>query len=841
MRSPIPDQQPGATGPTPTPTEEGDESGGKAIERLTLFSAQRGFTVAAPIVEQVQPPPPEHETSIGMSRTEIETDDAGSFAATDVAEMYVEAMEQLEEAKTELAPAFAPPAWRLIGPTLIPNGQTYGSGRADVSGRVSAVAIDPSNSNHILCGSAGGGIWETRNAGGNWSPRTDHQPTLTTGAIAFDPGSPNVVYAGTGEGDFYAGLGAGLLRSTNGGSSWSMQATAPFVGSGFHDLLIDPHDGSHILAATTSGLYVSTDSGANWSRERFARTWSLSMDPRRDDDAEILAACADGLYRSTDGGDNWTQVSLPSDPGSWTRLAVDHVHSDPDVAYLFGASGSTAYLYRRASSGNWQRISTPADLAVGQAWYDWFLAAAPDRTNQVYLGAINMHRGDLSGVSWNWTNLSAKTSGDSIHPDQHAIAILPTQPDVVVVGNDGGLYRSTNRGINWTSLNRGLAITEFEYIAQDPGSVRWLMGGTQDNGTNRYHGSLVWDHIADGDGGDCYVNTINPDIIFHSFFRMGLERSTDRGATWRWIPTANRDPSVYRQLFYPPMDGRGNTVAQAGESIFISRDNANTWNEVAIPNRRVASAIYVPTPDVVYVGTTDGRIYRSSWSSSSWGAPVEVNSPRTLAWVSDLHVDPSNTSRIWATYSSIGGGRVFSTTDGGSNWTDRSAGLPNLPINAVEVDPSNANRVWIAADVGVYQSFNGGATWNAFSNGLPNMLVVDLVYHRHARRLRAGTRNRSVWEIDVNGRLSQPVCGRQWTGSLGPNQSRRWFTFNWPATWHVIWNIMPTTVRRGAPQVRWNVQVERANAEYVTYWITVTNMTNRNLTFDGRYCILSWA
>jgi hypothetical protein len=88
--------------------------------------------------------------------------------------------------------------------------------------------------------------------------------------------------------------------------------------------------------------------------------------------------------------------------------------------------------------------------------------------------------------------------------------------------------------------------------------------------------------------------------------------------------------------------------------------------------------------------------------------------------------------------------------------------------------------------------------------------------------------------------LEQPICGRQWTGTVAANSTQRWFTFNWPATWHVIWTIMPTTIQQGAPQVRWSVQVERADAEYVTYWISVVNMTPEAVTIEGRYCILSF-
>jgi hypothetical protein len=208
--------------------------------------------------------------------------------------------------------------------------------------------------------------------------------------------------------------------------------------------------------------------------------------------------------------------------------------------------------------------------------------------------------------------------------------------------------------------------------------------------------------------------------------------------------------------------------------------------------------------------------------------------------VSDIQVDPTTAARIWVTYSTVGGGRVYRSDDTGATWVDRTtATLPNLPITAIAVDPWNANRAWVSASLGVYQTLDGGASWSSFSASLPNCYVGDLVFHPYARVLRAGTRNRGVWEIPVDGWMTSPVSGVQWTGHLDPNQSMKWFTFNWPATWHIVWTVMPTTVHNGAPSVTWDVQVERASPEFVTYWITVQNLLGVPIDFEGRYCILS--
>jgi len=95
--------------------------------------------------------------------------------------------------------------------------------------------------------------------------------------------------------------------------------------------------------------------------------------------------------------------------------------------------------------------------------------------------------------------------------------------------------------------------------------------------------------------------------------------------------------------------------------------------------------------------------------------------------------------------------------------------------------------------------------------------IAGKIRNPHARVLRAGTRNRGVWEIPVDGWMVNPICGVQWTGSLNPNETKKWFTFNWPATWHMVWTVMPTTIKAGVPEIIGSVQVERASAEFVTY------------------------
>jgi photosystem II stability/assembly factor-like uncharacterized protein len=368
----------------------------------------------------------------------------------------------------------------------------------------------------------------------------------------------------------------------------------------------------------------------------------------------------------------------------------------------------------------------------------------------VFIGAIDTFRGTLGGATWQWKNVSTQ-GANSIHPDQHCLTFAPNNANVVYAGNDGGLYRSADNGATWKALNKGLGICEIEYLGSDPNTWQWLIAGTQDNGTISYTGSTVWNHAADGDGGDCGVNQLNPNVVYHSFYDASLERSANKGASWTDLdpPPFSAFVNPPTSLFYPPVEVSGLTVAIGAKSLVVTRSGAGPWTTIplGLPSGDLPSAMREIDANTLLVGTTKGRILKMTWNGTSW-AKTQLASPAPR-YVSCIAVDPSNPQRFWVTISQVGGGRVYRSDDAGGSWVNLTAGLPNIAMNAVVVDPANFKRVWIAADVGVYQTLDLGATWAPFSNGLPNAMAVDLLFHKQDRMLICATRNRGAWVMPV--------------------------------------------------------------------------------------------
>ena len=293
----------------------------------------------------------------------------------------------------------------------------------------------------------------------------------------------------------------------------------------------------------------------------------------------------------------------------------------------------------------------------------------------MFWGAIDLFRGRLGATGMTWQNVSSRKTGDSIHPDQHLWPSTNT-PGVVYSCNDGGVYRSADRGEHWASLNPGVGITEFEFLAQLEGSRSWLMGGTQDNGSLALAGPRHWDQIALGDGGDCAaVDRGNSSICYHSYYDMPIERAAALGTqAFDWTEVTPPIPKGYAALFYPPLEASGSMLVKAGSTVWVSADNGDNWDEIALPTSTdadpdLATALAIVGDHTVIVGMGSGQLWRVARGSGSWSAAsVTALAKLPTQYVSDLAVIGSTAKTIWATCSRMGGPHVFRSQDSGKTF-----------------------------------------------------------------------------------------------------------------------------------------------------------------------------
>jgi hypothetical protein len=585
------------------------------------------------------------------------------------------------------------PAWRPLGPFAIPHGRTAGFGpgsRPRVAGRVAAVAVDPADPLHLLAG--GGGVWESRNGGRTWRPRTDDQPTTAIGALAFAPGDPAVAYAGTGQGEALAALGVGLLRSDDGGASWRPLVADELLGAGCFDLLVDPADPDRLLAATTAGLLGSTDGGTGWERRLAGRCWAVSGGAG----GELLAGGELGLHRSEDGGATWRRLPLASAPERFDRVAIGH-GANGRVAYVFAAGDGVGHLWRREGpDGPFEPVKPPPDLHSRHAWHSWACAADPGDPEVVWLGAAGLHRGARGPDGrWSWVDLTARPSGDSLPLGQHAVVFEPGDPRSLYVANEGGLYRSPDGGGSWRSLGTDLAVAEVRHLV-DHGP--WLLAGTAALGTLRYEGGEVW----------CPVGAADPAVV-----------------------------------------AGGELVEPGTGGLVVSADGGASWMAVPLPGVRGAvTALAADGPDRLLAGTAEGELPRLERAAGGW-VVTGVARPRGGA-VAGVAADPGRPEVAWAAWAGPGGGRVWRSEDGGASWTDRGRGLPEVPVAAVAPDPERPGTVLAATDAGVWWSGDDGERWRPLGRGLPHAPVLALAVRPGERLVRAGLLGRGVWELPLD-------------------------------------------------------------------------------------------
>jgi photosystem II stability/assembly factor-like uncharacterized protein len=654
--------------------------------------------------------------------------------------------------------------WTSIGPAAIPiSGGSIG--------RLTAIAVHPTDPATIYIGGAQGGVWKTTDGGAGWVPLTDGECSLAMGWLAIDPVNPDIVYAGTGEqhfsGDSY--YGCGLLRSTNGGVSWTQHGASVFRtstgGARISRVVLDPStagtvSSTRLYVASDFGLHVSADGGGSFTQVLSGIVTDLVIDPTNP--AILYAAVrGSGVYKSTNSGAGWT-LQGTGFATAMQRINLAIAPSAPGTLYasVQGSGSSLAGIWRTTDgAATWTQATATNASCGNQCWYDMTIAVDPATPDVVYFGGVVLYK-STDGAEF-FSNITG-----GIHVDQHVLVFAPSDAGQLFVGNDGGIYRSVNGGSSWTSLNTNLVLTQFyEGIALHPWDPQIVLGGTQDNGTLLSSGVPTWSHVLGGDGGFTAIDYRNPvtryaETQWAANSGYSGPRRSDGGS---YVLKTSGINLGDRALFIPPlvMDPTDPAVLYFGTyRVYRTANRAESWTllspDLSGGNGRVSAiAPAAADPAVLYVGTSDGLVQFTANGGATWTPrSLPTSGPR---YVQDIAVDPRDPLTAWVVVSGFLTPHVFRTTNGGATFTNVSGSLPDTPVNAVVVDPTSRGTVVIGTDLGAYMSADSGGTWTPLTSGMPNVAIFALGYNASTGTLIAATHGRGMFQLQLDRPLTLAV------------------------------------------------------------------------------------
>ncbi|MBX3111004.1 MAG: exo-alpha-sialidase [Fimbriimonadaceae bacterium] len=669
-----------------------------------------------------------------------------------------------------------------IGPRnlAIPYRTYYGI--TPCNGRVGAMAFDPTDNQTIYAGGPNGGLAKSTDGGVNWLPLGDTWPTMGVSSIAVKPDEHNILLVGTGDWQGGNVAGFGIMRSADGGATWDNVGASVLGTRPVSSILFDPQDSSVVLAAGSGGGSIarSINGGQSWAPVTGGGGGITTLSWNADNTVVWAGTESGTLKKSTDRGLTWSDVGVSGTSG---ELHVAASKTAPNTLYVL-ASSSEKVLRSTDAGASWTDLTSSYINGYNwsQAWYDRYIATTVvQRTGQpaadgVVIGLIDITFSKDGGTTWRnagGSNWSATYDGTAItHNDQHCFAVNPANPNEWLVGNDGGAYRAVYDPdadtLTYTVLNRRLGFTQFYSLAAHPTNNNYAMGGTQDNATPHSFGNpLSWGNPGAGDGMGCAINPFNPANQYHSVYYQSIYRTNNSFNSQQDISpalTGQAKPFV-GELWIDQNNGRYLYC----NADYLNRYDAqtNTWTEKVgnlqfAGNTTIVSTFAVATGDsnTMYVGTGNGRVWRSTDFGANWTRIDGQGSGLPNRYVTKVLVNPANKNDVLVTVSGSGTDHVWRCTDtsaGTPAWVSVSGsgatGLPNVSVNDIAIDNLDANTWYVATDIGLWRTRDAGATWDDYGStaGIPNTQVNKLVAVPGSKALFAATYGRGMWRLKDDG------------------------------------------------------------------------------------------
>jgi photosystem II stability/assembly factor-like uncharacterized protein len=689
-------------------------------------------------------------------------------------------------------------------------------GPANMSGRIGAIDAVVSDPNIIYVGTATGGLWKSEDRGLTWNPIMDDKPVSSIGAVAINPSNPNIVWVGTGEAAprNSVGVGRGVYLSLDAGKSWE------FLGlektEKISKILLDPNNPNiaYIAAMGTTwnenperGVFRTTDMGKTWEKILYVdeKTGAADMAMAPGNPNKIIAAMwehrrwpwffksggpGSGLYITTNGGQDWKKLSdedgLPK--GELGRIGVSFSTNKPNIVYALVEATKNA-LYRSTDGGfTWEMVNDE-DNVNGRPFYYCRLWVNPANENIIYI----LHSQILVSEDAGKTLQTLASFGQS-HSDYHALWAHP-DGEMLIVGNDGGVVISHNRGQSWRFVYN-LPIGQFYHISYDMQIPYNVYGGLQDNGSwmgpgytlkERGIASYMWTTVGGGDGFDTEPDPEVPGAgygmsqggnLYYFDTNLGTSRDivpteSDVKHRYNWNAGFAVDPfnpaTIYLgsqfvhkspdkgftwEIISPDLTTNDPEKQKQAESGGLTLDVTNAENHTTI-------LCIAPSPvqeGVIWVSTDDGNVQVTQDGGKTWElvsgeltsgkkgmAPAGTCAPHVEASKADAAtayaVFEDHQRSNWTPY-------AYVTHDFGKTW--KSLATPEIDgfVHVIEEDPVNKNLLFLGTEFGLFVSFDAGQHWMKWTQGIPTVPVRDIAVHPRENDLIVGTHGRSIYIID---------------------------------------------------------------------------------------------
>jgi len=690
------------------------------------------------------------------------------------------------------------------------------TGPAFMSGRIADVVKNPHDRSVWYMAVSSGNVWKTVNAGTTWKPIFDNYGSYSMGCIALDPNNPEVVWLGTGENASQrsAGYGDGVYKSLDGGISWTNVGlkSSEHIGK----ILIDPRDSDVVYVAAQGplwapggdrGLYKTTDGGASWELvldigENTGVTdiafetgnpdiiYAASYQRRRHVGILVAGGPESAIYKSSDAGATWKKLTRGIPKVDMGRIALAVSPQKPNVVYaLIAAVDGKSGFFRSPDRGeHWVKMG---DYIVVDPQYYGEIYADPHKFDRVYAMDVMIHYTEDGGRTFQRLGSQYK------HVDNHAMLFDPDDPEYLMVGSDGGLYESWDRGDTWKAI-QNLSITQFYRVGIDNATPFYnVYGGTQDNSTlggpsrtKKVHGitNADWFITIGGDGFQTRVDPENPDILYSQYQYAGIVRYDKRSGErteiqpqsgpggsalrWHWDSPLVISPFSNTRLYFAAnilfrSDDRGDTWVAVSPDLSRGLDRnqmevmGTVWSPDAVwknvftsPFGTIVSLDESPLVEgLIYVGTDDGLIQVTEDGGANWRKIDSFPGVPDMTYVADVAASRHDENTVYAVFNNHKSGDfkpyVLKSTDRGGSWRAITGNIPERHVTwTIAEDHENAGLLFVGTELGLFFTIDGGGEWIQLKGGVPTVAFRDLEIQRRENDLVGATFGRGFYILD---------------------------------------------------------------------------------------------